>query len=344
VLSPDAPLLGEVALQRVEVAPLAPLAPVAPVAPAPLVSSAGPGIAVKKNPQGSVVPRPGALAAKSASPAAEAPGGQGSSDMLSGMGIRPMNPSIKPSEVSKKTPVAAVRYTGALVQLGQDGAPSASFPLLDEAITIGSREGEVLIPNDHYLSPAHARVYREGAQWFVRDLGSVNGVYKKVRGSVDLQDGDVLLAGQQLLRFEVAVEGERHMRPALQHGVHVFGSPARTKLARLCQRTVEGVTRDVYHLHRNETSLGRESADIVFTDDPYLSRRHVLFRYDANAKRFFLEDMGSYNGTFLAIREPTPLVDGDTLRVGLHMFRVELSRKSREVSEATPNEVQGSNA
>ena len=47
------------------------------------------------------------------------------------------------------------------------------------------------------------------------------------------------------------------------------------RYARIGQRSVEGVTRDVFHVQKAETVLGRESGDIVFTDDPFLSRRHA---------------------------------------------------------------------
>lgn len=227
----------------------------------------------------------------------------------------------------QKATLRDVKIGGTLVQLGPDGEAAASYLLHEDYVDIGSREGTVILASDHYLSPRHARVFKEGAQWFVRDLESVNGVYRKVREPKLLVDGDLILLGQQVLRFEAVIDAEQGLRPAVQHGVHVFGAPARPRHARLSQRTVEGVVRDVFHLHRPETSLGRESADIVFTDDPFLSRRHAVFRYDVTTRRFFLEDLGSYNGTFVAIRGATPLEDGDMLRMGLHMFRIELTRK-----------------
>ncbi len=53
---------------------------------------------------------------------------------------------------------------------------------------------------------------------------------------------------------------------------------------------------------RDETVIGRENGDIVFTDDPFLSRRHAAIRIDHAGHRFTLHDLGSSNGTALRIR------------------------------------------
>ena len=119
-------------------------------------------------------------------------------------------------------------------------------------------------------------------------------------------------------------DAEEGLGPAMQHGVLVFGTPATPRYARLYQKTVEGVARDVYHVRKLETVLGRESGDIVFTDDPFLSRRHAVIQVDPGKKSFTLADFGSSNGTFLQIRGDMPLKHGDELRVGQQLFRVSI--------------------
>ena len=52
---------------------------------------------------------------------------------------------------------------------------------------------------------------------------------------------------------------------ASENGTLLFGTPAAPRYARLSQRTVEGVVRDVFHVRKAETVIGRESGDIVFT-------------------------------------------------------------------------------
>jgi pSer/pThr/pTyr-binding forkhead associated (FHA) protein len=112
----------------------------------------------------------------------------------------------------------------------------------------------------------------------------------------------------------------------------VFGTPAAPRYARLAQRTVEGVVRDVYHLQKAETIIGREVGDLVFTEDPFLSRRHaaiVIQGVGQNTKaqrRYSLMDLGSSNGTFLQLREEIRLKNGDHLRIGQQLFRFDLDR------------------
>ncbi len=215
---------------------------------------------------------------------------------------------------------------GRVVRVDADGRDADSWPLSGDQLDVGSREGQIVIADDPYLSPRHARLTREAtdgaAAWWVIDLASVNGVYRRLREPTPLCNGDLILLGQQVLRFEAVNDAEQALRPVHQHGTAVFGTPASPCWARLCQRSVEGITRDVFHLRYDETTLGREAADIVFSRDAFLSRHHArVHKTPAGAS---IEDLGSSNGTFVALKEKAPLRDGDVLRMGLHMFRVEL--------------------
>src|SRR6202044_2190325 len=103
----------------------------------------------------------------------------------------------------------------------------------------------------------------------------------------------------------------------------LFGCPPVARYARLSQRTVEGVTRDVFYIRKAETVLGRESGDIVFTEDPFLSRRHAAIRLEREPRRFLLTDLGSSNATFIQVRGEVALEPGDQFRIGQQLFRVD---------------------
>jgi pSer/pThr/pTyr-binding forkhead associated (FHA) protein len=123
-------------------------------------------------------------------------------------------------------------------------------------------------------------------------------------------------------------EAEEAFGPASENGTLLFGTPAAPRYARLSQRTTEGVVRDVFHVRRAETVIGRESGDIVFTDDPFLSRRHAVLRMHAVAgekkRRFTLTDLGSSNGTFLRIKDEIRLRHGDHFRIGQQLLRFDI--------------------
>ncbi len=219
--------------------------------------------------------------------------------------------------LARGTPVAR------LVVIAQDGTPGRDYPLTSDPTDIGREEGAIVLPGDPYVSPRHARISLREGRVFLRDLGSVNGVYVRIRAAERLEHADLVLMGLEVLRFEVVTDAEKGLGPAIENGTRVFGSPALPRYARLSQRTVEGVTRDVFYLCRDESVVGRESGDIVFTHDPFMSRRHAVFARDPANNTFWLHDLGSSNGTYLAVRGERELVQGDHLRVGQHLFRLD---------------------
>lgn len=217
-----------------------------------------------------------------------------------------------------------VLAAGRLVVIAQDGTPGRDYALAHEQTDIGREEGTILLPSDPYVSPRHARILLREGRIFVRDLSSVNGVYVRIRAAERLQHADLVLMGLEVLRFEVVSDAEKGLGPATENGTRVFGSPALPRYARLSQRTVEGVTRDVFYLCRDESVIGRESGDVVFTNDPFMSRRHAVFARDPVSNAFWLHDLGSSNGTYLAIRGERELIHGDYLRIGQHLFRLDV--------------------
>jgi pSer/pThr/pTyr-binding forkhead associated (FHA) protein len=229
----------------------------------------------------------------------------------------------------KPEPPPADEPQARLVVIAQDGTAGAEHPIAGPNAEIGRTEGSIALPADPYVSPRHLRVSRRNGRFFVRDLESVNGVYVRLRGPELLRHGDLVLVGLEVLRFELVSDAERGLGPATERGTRVFGSPALTRHARLCQLTVEGVPRDVYYLCRDETVIGRESGDVVFTNDPFMSRKHASLTRDPALGAFTLTDLGSSNGTYLAIRSEQEVVNGDHLRVGQHLFRLDVGRGKR---------------
>jgi pSer/pThr/pTyr-binding forkhead associated (FHA) protein len=215
------------------------------------------------------------------------------------------------------------------VVIAEDGTPGAEFPLQEDQVDIGRQHGTIQLPSDPYASPRHARITRRQGQLYIQDLNSINGVYIRLRASHPLVHGDLLLMGLQVLSFEVVNSEEQGLGTALQDGVNLLGSPAAPRYARLRQRTVEGVDRNIFFLCTNETLLGRESGDVVFTSDPFMSRSHATIVRDPVDHTFILRDLGSSNGTFIAIREETRLEHGDYVRVGQHLFRLDIHTSRR---------------
>lgn len=212
-----------------------------------------------------------------------------------------------------------------LVVIGQDGTPGRRYPLRGSTMDIGRTSGDIVLEKDPYVCPLHARLTYGSRGFAIEDLGSVNGVYVRLGGSpLELRHGDLLLLGQAVLRLEIVEETEGHLGPAVRDSTRVFGTPAVARRARLVLHTVEGCARDIFYLSRPETILGREAGDIVFTDDPFMSRRHAALRRASGTNTYTLRDLGSSNGTFIAIRGKQSLSPGDHVRIGQHLFRLDV--------------------
>jgi pSer/pThr/pTyr-binding forkhead associated (FHA) protein len=208
-----------------------------------------------------------------------------------------------------------------LTTVRRDGSDGESFPVADPQMDIGRSEGELRFDDPH-LAPRHLRIVRRGGQFLVTPLEARNGVYVRLDGPVEIADGEQFLIGKQVLRFDLLAEAERNQRPAVEHGVVLFGTPLKAPWGRLRQLTSAGTSRDLYHLTRSEVTLGREHGDIVFSDDEFLSRRHAQLQHRSG--RVTLLDLGSSNGTYLRLRGAHPLSPGEMIRLGDELLRFEL--------------------
>jgi len=81
----------------------------------------------------------------------------------------------------------------------------------------------------------------------------------------------------------------------------------------------QGQPSKIFALDHGEAVIGRGDADIKFEFDVYLSPLHA--RIDLNEGSLWLRDLGSRNGSWVFIDEPTKLIDGDLILVGSQMLR-----------------------
>jgi pSer/pThr/pTyr-binding forkhead associated (FHA) protein len=87
------------------------------------------------------------------------------------------------------------------VIVGRDVDGSA-FPLFGDAIVLGRERGDILFPEDGYVSGTHARISLNDGQVLLSDLGSSNGTFLRLRHERNVPNGSFVLMGQQLFRVE----------------------------------------------------------------------------------------------------------------------------------------------
>ncbi|MBA2662618.1 MAG: FHA domain-containing protein [Bradymonadaceae bacterium] len=93
---------------------------------------------------------------------------------------------------------APMHNTPRLILALEDGHIGAIYPVGDR-ITIGRQNADVVPPQDDLLSKQHAAIHRRGDQYFLHDMGSQNGTFIRVRGAVEVIDGDCFMIGRTRL-------------------------------------------------------------------------------------------------------------------------------------------------
>jgi pSer/pThr/pTyr-binding forkhead associated (FHA) protein len=77
-----------------------------------------------------------------------------------------------------------------------------SFPVPPQGLHLGRERGDLIFPEDGYVSGLHARVHTERGRIYLTDVGSSNGTFVRVSGKKPVRSGDLILIGQQLFRAE----------------------------------------------------------------------------------------------------------------------------------------------
>ncbi len=92
--------------------------------------------------------------------------------------------------------------TAKLEHIQLSGDVIEEFKLEKPETTLGRTQGDLVFKNDPYMSGAHARIVAQPGRFILQDLRSRNGIYRRIRGEVELRDGDEFFLGEQLFRVD----------------------------------------------------------------------------------------------------------------------------------------------
>lgn len=210
---------------------------------------------------------------------------------------------------------------GALIMVNPDGSPGDSFPLVAGVNVVGRESSAEVLSRDPFLSPKHATFDVRGDRVLVRDEGALNGVYYRITEITELQHGEFVRVGQEILRFQLIELAESIVAPSGDGTIAAGSNPlgAWGKLERLSGPDQASFT---FLLRGAEVIIGRERGDILFRDDGYVSGKHARVFQDSG--RYFVEDLKSSNGTFVRIRGERELTSGSLILIGQQPFRIQL--------------------
>lgn len=206
-----------------------------------------------------------------------------------------------------------------LVLIRGEGMDGLSYHLKAEQHIVG-RQGQVEFPEDPFVSAQHANFFYRDGRLVVRDEGSLNGVYLRVRGSVELAPGDTFLAGEQLFRVDptpAASDG------ADAEGTYFYSSPKYPSAFRVNQIVEGGAICMTVCARTNTLVIGRENGDLNFPGDVYMSAKHCSV--EDRDGHFWLTDHDSRNGTYVRIKVERDLSHGDFVFIGRKLLRVEIN-------------------
>ena len=224
-------------------------------------------------------------------------------------------PSPMPQAPTGGAPMAAPQRSRlSMTLIRPDGTEGGTHDLRPGENKLGRSFGPVF-ENDGYLSPVHALLDIRGTQAIVRDLDSLNGVFVKMTQEEELQSGQIIRIGQELLRYEIIPTPE-----PTADGTELMGSPNPGFWGKLTVIIGRDVTGAAFPLLGESVTLGRERGEINFPDDGYVSGLHA--RVSLRDGRVFLADLGSSNGTFVKFNGERAVGHESFVLLGQQLFRL----------------------
>ncbi len=206
-----------------------------------------------------------------------------------------------------------------LILIRGEGVEGLSYQLNAEQHVVG-RSGQLVFPDDPFVSPKHANFFYRNGKLVVRDEGSVNGVYLRVKGSVDVSPDDFFLAGEQVFRIDATPKANDQPGP---DGTYFYSSPKHQSPFRITQILQGGAGGMTVCARGPSLQIGREGGDLNFPSDLYMSAAHC--KLEEAGGKFVLTDINSRNGSYVRLKAERELAHGDYVFIGRKLLRVEIT-------------------
>ena len=221
-------------------------------------------------------------------------------------------PSKSPAAAASTEELSGVVLTA----LNPDGTEAGTYDLPKGITTLGRDTGGIFA-GDNYLSPKHAVFNPGDGKLRVKDIGSLNGVFRKLLADqrYELLPNQVFRIGQELIIFEQLEDDGTD-----SDGVETMGAPVEGYVGRISMMLGRETTGTAFPIPETGLNLGRERGEVLFSDDGYVSGLHCRMSYEDG--KVYLTDLGSSNGTFVRLVGEEEVTNGDILLMGQQLFRI----------------------
>jgi class 3 adenylate cyclase len=208
--------------------------------------------------------------------------------------------------------------TAKLQQLHRDGTVAAEFAIDKSGMMVGGTEADP--QSDAKFQGVRARFSLEDGQPTVEDVGKKGRIFIRLLATYDLEEGDIIAMGTRLFKFickpDLVAAATTLGKTLLDVGQMLQEWPAE-----FVGINADGSDRqETYPLKEEEVTFGRIKGTFTFNNDGVMSRSHA--RVYHRGEDFFLEDLGSRNGTFVMVRGKAPVPIGASVLVAGQVFRV----------------------
>jgi pSer/pThr/pTyr-binding forkhead associated (FHA) protein len=206
-----------------------------------------------------------------------------------------------------------------LILVHGQGMDGLSYHLKADQHVVG-RNGQLEFPDDVFVSPTHANFFYRNNKLVVRDEGSLNGVYLRVRGTAAIAPGDTFMAGNHVFRLDLTPKATD---TADGDGTAFYSSPKQATTFRVSEILSGGSPGITVCATGTRLQIGRENCDLNFPSDAQMDASHCSI--DEQGGSYVLNDHDTKNGTYVRIKSEIELGHGDYLFVGRKLLRVELN-------------------
>ena len=239
---------------------------------------------------------------------------------------RPASPPLPANEPAKKRPPAAAPASGTaptpfVLAVVEGNGKGQRYRIPAAGCWVGRDRGNILFPEDSFVSSHHATLTVREGRLCIRDEGTPSGVFVAIAGQETISHGTLFNVGRRLLRYL----GQLHLAVPPAGQPRVYGAPpppGRPPYA-VEEVLVGGRSGRAVVSAGPMLTIGQTNCDFSFPNDNSLASRHCELA--PAAKGAVLRDLSGIRGTFVRIAPGAdrPLNTGDRLRVGQQILQVE---------------------